>query len=402
MIDLVGKSFQNLKTYCENNDFKGWDPYDGLNSKVFQKLPIIRDSSFARLAWIQFFKRSPINLRKLFLVPKDYNPKAIGLFITAYANLYQTEPKEEYRETLLKLVKIAFSLASEGYSGLCWGYSFDWQSRLTFTPKYFPTVVATSFVGTALLDAYEILGDENILNRVKTSADFIQNDLIRVKDEKGNLGFSYSPEKSNETQAPPIVYNASLLGARLLARIYHYTREPKLLEASKKAVQFCVDRQNEDGSWYYGTHTTQKWIDSFHSGFNLQCLAEYGSSTSDQSFAQSLKQGLKFYLDHFFTGEGLPKYYHNAIYPIDIHAPAQMLVTLYKVNAFDEYKCMVDKVLTWVIDNMQDKQGYFYYQININSKNRISYMRWTQAWMMYSMSYYLVHQKTSETVKSYA
>ena len=29
----IKKSFKALKSYCEAEDFKGWDPYDGLNSK---------------------------------------------------------------------------------------------------------------------------------------------------------------------------------------------------------------------------------------------------------------------------------------------------------------------------------------------------------------------------------
>ena len=29
-------SFQKLKSYCEAENYAGWDPYDGLNSKIFQ------------------------------------------------------------------------------------------------------------------------------------------------------------------------------------------------------------------------------------------------------------------------------------------------------------------------------------------------------------------------------
>ena len=32
-------SFIKLKHYCEKEGYKGWDPYDGLNSRVFQALP---------------------------------------------------------------------------------------------------------------------------------------------------------------------------------------------------------------------------------------------------------------------------------------------------------------------------------------------------------------------------
>jgi hypothetical protein len=76
-------SFQLLKAYCEQESFKGWDPYDGLNSKLFQALPFFSNNRFFRLAWIQLFKRSPLNLRKLTGVEKGYNSKGLGLFVIA-------------------------------------------------------------------------------------------------------------------------------------------------------------------------------------------------------------------------------------------------------------------------------------------------------------------------------
>ena len=60
----VSDSFNKLKSYCEKEQFMGWDPYDGLNSKIFRALPL-KQWDLARLAWIQGFKRSPINFRKL-------------------------------------------------------------------------------------------------------------------------------------------------------------------------------------------------------------------------------------------------------------------------------------------------------------------------------------------------
>ena len=82
-------SLSSLKSYCESEQFKGWDPYDGLNSKVFQALPFLKNSALCRLVVIQGFKRSPINFRKIAMVPKDYNAKGIGLFLQGYCNLYK-------------------------------------------------------------------------------------------------------------------------------------------------------------------------------------------------------------------------------------------------------------------------------------------------------------------------
>lgn len=135
--------FVALKAYCEREDFKGWDPYDGLNSKVFQALPLLKKSAVCRLVVIQGFKRCPINLRKFALVPKEYNAKGIGLFLSGYCNLYHVVNKhpewseilgtpEEIKNRINELSELLISLQSKGYSGACWGYNFDWQARRLF------------------------------------------------------------------------------------------------------------------------------------------------------------------------------------------------------------------------------------------------------------------------------
>jgi hypothetical protein len=83
MSKIITDSFYKLLSYCEKEEFKGYDPYDGLNSRFFRSLPYIRNNRLARLAWIQAFKRSPVNLRSFVGIKKDYNPKAVGLFLAA-------------------------------------------------------------------------------------------------------------------------------------------------------------------------------------------------------------------------------------------------------------------------------------------------------------------------------
>lgn len=38
----IADAFYKLKIYCETEHFKGWDPYDGLNSKIFQAIPLLK------------------------------------------------------------------------------------------------------------------------------------------------------------------------------------------------------------------------------------------------------------------------------------------------------------------------------------------------------------------------
>jgi hypothetical protein len=43
-------------------------------------------------------------------------------------------------------------------------------------------------------------------------------------------------------------------------------------------------------------------------------------------------------------------------------------------------------ILQWAFKNMWSKKGYFYYQKTRFIKNRVPYMRWSQAWMLFALS----------------
>src|SRR5438874_13766453 len=73
---------RDLWKWCRAQGFAGYDPYDGLNSRLFQATPF-KKSRTARLAWIQFHKRSPITFRSLVGVPGERDAEAIALFALA-------------------------------------------------------------------------------------------------------------------------------------------------------------------------------------------------------------------------------------------------------------------------------------------------------------------------------
>ncbi|MBR5743931.1 MAG: delta-aminolevulinic acid dehydratase, partial [Muribaculaceae bacterium] len=86
--DKVTAALKKLRDYCESENYKGWDPYDGLNSKVYRAIPLLKRSAMWRLCVIQGFKRCPVNLRPMLRVPKEHNAKGVGLFLQGYCNLH--------------------------------------------------------------------------------------------------------------------------------------------------------------------------------------------------------------------------------------------------------------------------------------------------------------------------
>ncbi len=379
-MNKINHSINILHDYCEKEDYRGWDPFDGLNSELFNKSNL-KNYYLPRLFLIQLLKRSPINFRKILKVPKGYNTKGLSLFLTSYCNLYSISNDKLYLEKINFIAEKLISLRSKNYPESCWGYNFDWQSRAFFLPKYTPTVVATSFVADSLFAAYEITKNTKYLNHALSSANFIKKRL-NISPASNGIIFSYSPLDSTR------VYNASILGARLLAQAYYYTNNKEYFESSTQAVNYVISNQNFDGSWVYGELKIQKWIDSFHTGFILECISDYMKFTNDNKFIDQLDKGMEYYLKNFFKENGAPKYYNNSLYPIDIHSPAQLITTLYKTNYFSKNKNLANKVVVWTIKNMQHKNGYFYYQKNRFFTSKIPYMRWSQAWMFYALSYF--------------
>jgi hypothetical protein len=393
----IQDSFSVLRSYCRAENFMGWDPYDGLNSRIFQALPL-KNWSYARLAWIQLFKRSPFNFRKIFLVPKQYNSKGIALFLSSYCNILRLAREgdrtfgslESLVNQVNELARLLISLRSNGYSGSCWGYGFDWESKAFFLPRNTPTVVATSFAVEALLDAYSLTANEEYKEIALSSAGFILKDLNRIARSSGFFLFSYSPMDNRA------VYNASLLGSKTLALIYKYTKDDALRDIAICTARGVLDEQNEDGSFPHSDQIGEGWRDSFHTGFKLESLSYVSRYCNETSFESKIQRGFNYWKDNYFDSEtGFSFYYDRGKDPdlVDLHCVAQALATFHKVGFWNENVDLIDKILNWAIVNMQSPEGYFYFQKKRHYTNKISYSRWPNAWMMYGISYWLINQK---------
>lgn len=131
---------RSLLDDATHNDFAGFDPFDGLNARLFDVFPRLRNSLFG-LAWIQIFKRSNINMRHLLGVPKKRNPKGVALFISGMLEQYQTTHDTHLLEEAQKLADwlLEHQCCSKTWGASCWGYHFDWKARAFLYPRVNPT-----------------------------------------------------------------------------------------------------------------------------------------------------------------------------------------------------------------------------------------------------------------------
>jgi hypothetical protein len=103
-------------------------------------------------------------------------------------------------------------------------------------------------------------------------------------------------------------------------------------------------------------------------------------------YADPYRRGVAYYADNFFLTDGTPKYYDTSVYPVDIHSPAQAIVFFSGEGA--QYRSLVERVLRWTLEHMYNGRS-FYFRKGRFLTNRISYMRWSQAWLFHALTEYL-------------
>jgi hypothetical protein len=365
-----------LEQYILGSRYEGYDPFDALKSAFF-RFPVLRNTKLLRFAAQQILRRVPVNLRPLLLIPAGRNPVTFGLCLQGFTTMALAFPREKeryYQEAHNCLDEIE-ALQSRGYSGACWGYDFDWEGRYVRIPAFTPTVVATGFISNAIFKHYQATGEKRCLDLCQGAARFVMNDLHKTRLDD-TFCYSYSPFDKQ------MVLNATMKGARLLTQVYSVTREPALKEEARATVRFVMRHQRESGAWPYSTGDARHWADNFHTGYVLECLDDYMKFSGDREFETSLGRGWQYYLDHFFEESQVPKYYDDSAYPVDSTAAAESIFTLCRFDRAD----IALRVGKWMIREMQDPSGFFYYQKHRHYVNKISYMRWSNAWMFAALA----------------
>lgn len=375
---------RRLGEYADVRGYAGYDPYDTLNSPLSGVLSL--GTRWGRIALTQFGRRCPINLRPLLLVRPGVNPKALALFLEGYARLCRVDADPVWLERMDKLVGMLAAARSPDITGNGWGYNFPWQNRFQCLPRHTPTIVNSAFAGHALLDCFEAAGNESARELACAIPQFMLNELNR-KSEGDAFCFSYTPLDRN------FVHNANMFGASLLARLAVQYDRPELLDPALASLAYSIKHQHDDGSWAYAETAAQNWIDSFHTGFNLEALRRFLKLGLAAEYREAYVRGREFYAGHFFLSDGAPRYYHDRLYPVDIHAPAEAVSFFSGEGA--EFAALTECVLHWMLNHMYDeKDGIFYFRRTPHFTIRIPYMRWSEAWAFRALAYYNVADKT--------
>jgi hypothetical protein len=378
--DRLSESVRQLSEWLDENDYRSYDPFDGLNARFLR--PLTFNSKFLRTVLQQGVRRFPINLRPLLGIAKSRSTKGMGFLARGFIRLHQATGDATWRDKAEYALQWLMENQSHGYSGACWGNHFDYQARGDFClPKGVPTVVWTSLIGHAFLDAYDHFQRETYLQVAVSACEHILRDLGRFA-EGDSLCLSYTPIHKNQ------VHNANTLGAGLLARAYSHTRNQSYRALAEKAIQYTAGHQRPDSSWYYGEAAILHWIDNFHTAYVLDSFKHYTDSTGDERFQKAMMNGYEYWKNTFFLPDGTPKYYNHKTLPIDIQCCSQAIDTLVFFHDRDPQSLsLAMRIAKWTIEHMQDRTGYFYYRRYARwLVNRTPTLHWGQATMLCALA----------------
>ena len=299
-----------------------------------------------------------------------------------YVKMYALTGDESYRRRAEFCFDWLIENKSTGHQQYCWGNHFSFSTRSGTITRHTPTIVWSSLIGLAFLEAYEVLGHSKYLDVAASVGEWVKT-LPRERTSRGTC-LSYVPFQQSS------IHNSNMLGAALLTRVAVHTHDHQALELARDAMLYSCARQNADGAWFYGEASKYHWIDNFHTGYNLDCLKRYIVSSSDREFEPNLRHGFRYFKLHFFESDGRPKYYHDKANPIDIQCAAQAIDTLAFFSDIDHESLeLATKVARWTIDNMQAPDGHFYYRDLGWKKVRTPMLHWGQGTMFKALAHLL-------------
>jgi hypothetical protein len=391
----IAYSLSALEHWIDSNGFAGFDPYD-----IKARPSIIRliksgnehkMIAFLRELVFEFFYMAPLLFRRLSGIKPSVNAKAMGLFASAYLDLYLHDNDVTYLRKAEACLLWLKENKKNSHKGTGWGYPFDWQSK-KLIPAGTPNGIVTTAVGDAFWKHYQCSGERESLDMCVRICEFLASLPVDNLSENQTC-FSYTPLFINH------VHNLNLFVAEFLIKIGMETSNDAWIAKGNRAVNYTLSDQRADGSFDYNgpPEKPNDHCDNYHTGFVLRMLYAIWKLTGRKDVFDSLNKCYRHYVHSFFENNTIPKLMPDRKYRIDIHSCAESIHCLSELSQlFPGGLGLAENILKWTMGHLQDKTGYFYYGIEksrltgLTFVSKIPYIRWGQAWMLKALASYLV------------
>jgi len=365
LLEIAG----SLRNWFKNNNYKGIDPYflDERGFRLSSQLPFLRvirqilkplHTHISKKAFLSFSPR--------------IIPKALGLIISGNSSLYKVSPMQDYLDENDLLMKLLKDNRNKDFQNYAWGWPFEWGKDVRY-PFNYPLAIVTSEIGHAILNFYECKPDERLLAVLDKIAKFLLLENGYIEKDRA-ICFYYS------SLCRRLVINVNTYVASFLLRLSTYV-DNGYEELVKRAIWFTLNKQNEDGSWYYDANIG-KSIDNRHTGFTLCALKWSNRLLNQRNIDTAIKRGWDFYRNKMFEGV-FPKWSPDTTFPVDVKDVAQAIIASVELEDIS----FAGELIDFALEKFFNGKDEFYFKLFKNGNvNKTVFFRWNQAWMFRALS----------------
>jgi hypothetical protein len=201
---------------------------------------------------------------------------------------------------------------------------------------------------------------------------------------------SYTPDPKDSLS----VINANAYRAFLLTSAGLDFSEGEYLRIAERNLNFVIESQNPDGSWYYANDGQRHFIDHFHTCFVLKALAKIEILTDDPKCTKAIKRGVDYYATSLFDERGLPRPFSRAprftVYRRELYDYAECVnLALLLRGRFPEFDDILKIVLNQILTVWQRRDGFFRSRQLLVGWDDTPMHRWGQSQMFRSLCFLL-------------
>ena len=227
--------------------------------------------------------------RRFFHVPQRF-PIADAHYAMGFAHRFRvTGDDADYRRAVhfLEVLLTTRCVTETGYG---WGYPFDWETVGGTVRQGVPLITSLPYVYEAFAEVYRIDGQERWLETMRLIAEHALHDYAEFETGPGAATCAYGPDPRDRGG----VVNASAYRAFLLTKAARDFKDGKYTAPARRNLQFVINCQNPDGSWFYSVHPKGQFIDHFHTCFVLKALGKIEQLDPTDECQTALQRGLRY------------------------------------------------------------------------------------------------------------
>src|SRR2546421_7719346 len=366
----------------------------------------------AAVAPMIFFEAFLPSARRLFHHPTRF-PIADAHYAMGFAFLFQVTNDEANLQRAIHFLNELKKSRSPGFTEYCWGYPYNWVTRNGMIRSQTPLITSTPYAYEAFLHVTELLEsedggrrtegrNEDLLEQHKQIIESIARhackDIKDFRTSENASSCSYTPFDEGG------VINAAAYRAFLLTSASEVFSNDDYWKIAKRNLNFILENQNQDGSWYYAVDGVRDFIDHYHTCFVMKALAKIHTLTGDESCKEALSKGVKYYLANLFDEEGLPKPFSKAprltVYKRELYDWAECVnLCLLLRDRFPQLETTLQTVIDGILKDWIKPDGSFRSRRLYLGWDNVPMHRWAQSQMFRSLAFYFREAKNAEKLR---